>query len=78
MLCAVWYHLYYLKIVKNTHGGRLFFVMLATEAETCNFAIVTLLHGCFSRFNDTQLPLVFYQGHFYRVENNSILVKVAQ
>ena len=21
MLCAIWYHLYNLKIVKNTHGG---------------------------------------------------------
>ena len=39
MLCAVWYHLYNLKIVKSTHGGILFFVKPAMEAETCNFAI---------------------------------------
>ena len=36
MRCAVWYHLYNLKNVKNIHGG----VLLK----------VTLLHGCFSRF----------------------------
>ena len=32
MLCAIWYHLYNLK---NTHGGRLLFVML--QALACNF-----------------------------------------
>ena len=36
---AIWYHLYNLKNVKNTHGGVL---LLVTK--------VTLLHGCFSRF----------------------------
>ena len=36
MLYAIWYHLHYLKYVKNTHGG----VLLK----------VTLLHGCFSCF----------------------------
>ena len=34
-LCAIWYHLYNLKNVKNTNGGVLL--------------LVTLLHGCFSR-----------------------------
>ena len=34
--CTIWYHLYYLKNVKSTHGG----VLLK----------VGLLHGCFSRF----------------------------
>ena len=52
MLCAIWYHLYNLKNVKNTHGGVLLLV-----AEACNFK-VTLLHGCFPRFlnctNDTK------------------------
>ena len=36
MRCAIWYHLYNLKNVKNTHGGVLL--------------LVKLLHGCFSRF----------------------------
>ena len=36
VLCAIWYHSYNLKYVKNTHGGLLL--------------LVTLLHGCFSRF----------------------------
>ena len=35
MLCAIWYHLYNLKNVKNTHRGVLLLVMLETEA--CNF-----------------------------------------
>ena len=44
MRCAIWYHLYNLKNVKNTHGGML----------------LLLLHGCFSRFlnctNGTKSP----------------------
>ena len=27
MLCAIWYHLYNLKNVKNTHGGEKYFSM---------------------------------------------------
>ena len=33
--CAIWYHLYNLKNVKNTHGGVLLLVKL--QAEACNF-----------------------------------------
>ena len=32
MRCAVWYHLYNLKNVKNTHGGVLILVKLQAEA----------------------------------------------
>ena len=35
MLCTIWYPLYNLKNVKNTHGGVLLFVKL--QAETRNF-----------------------------------------
>ena len=35
MLCAIWYHLYNLKIVKGTHGGVLLLVKLQVSA--CNF-----------------------------------------
>ena len=31
MLCAIWYHLYNLKNVKNIHGGMLL------RAAACNF-----------------------------------------
>ena len=45
MLCAIWYHLYNLKLLKKTHPATLL--------------NVTLLDGCFSRFlncaNDTKL-----------------------
>ena len=43
MPCAIWYHLYNLKNVKNIHGGVLLVV-------ACTLLKVTLLHGCFSRF----------------------------
>ena len=33
--CAIWYHLYNLKNVKNTHGGVLILVKL--QAVACNF-----------------------------------------
>ena len=35
MRCAIWYHLYNLKYVKNTHGGVLLLVKL--QALACNF-----------------------------------------
>ena len=38
VFCAIWYHLYDLKNVKNTHEGVLLLLKVA------------LLHGCFSRF----------------------------
>ena len=36
MFCAIWYHLYNLKNMKNTHGGVLFIVKLLVGV--CNFA----------------------------------------
>ena len=35
MFCAMWYHLYNLKSVKNTHGVVILLLKLQTEA--CNF-----------------------------------------
>ena len=43
MRCAISYHLYNLKNVKNTHGGISLLVKLQALA-------VIALHGCFSRF----------------------------
>ena len=40
MLCAIWYHLYNLKNVKNTHGGVL---KPARLAQACN---VTKINTC--------------------------------
>ena len=40
IFCAIWYHLYNLKNVKNTHGEKLILLK------------VTLLHGRFSRFSN--------------------------
>ena len=46
--CSIWYYLYNLKNVKNTHGGRLILVKLQYKSAT--LLKLTLLHGCFSRF----------------------------
>ena len=35
MRCAIWYHLYNLKNVSNTHGGVILLVKL--QAKDCNF-----------------------------------------
>ena len=45
MLCAIWYHLYDFKNVKNTHGGVLLLVLWSATLLK-----VRLLHGCFTRF----------------------------
>ena len=34
MRCAIWYHLYNLKNMKNTHGGVLILVKLQAKAWT--------------------------------------------
>ena len=34
MRCAVWYHLYNLKNLKNTYGGV--FLLVKLQAEACN------------------------------------------
>ena len=36
MHCAIWYHLYNLKNVKNTHGGVL--LLLKLQALACKFS----------------------------------------
>ena len=36
MCCAIWYHLYYIKNVKNTHGGVLILVV-KLQTSACNF-----------------------------------------
>ena len=44
MRCAIWYHLYIFKNVKNTHGGVLHLVLSCRLSPLLK---VTLLHGCF-------------------------------
>ena len=51
MLCTIWYHLYNLKTVNNTHGGVLLFVKL--QALACNFPYecqITMLKVIISTF----------------------------
>ena len=48
MLCWIWYHLYNLRNVKNTHSGVLFIVKL--QADTCNFTKSNTPPQAFFRF----------------------------
>ena len=41
MFCAIWYHLYNLKNVKNTHGGVLLLVKLQAFVELHSFRRVS-------------------------------------
>ena len=45
MRCTIWYHLYNLKNMKNTHGGV--FLLVKLEDLACNF---TKSNGRFFRF----------------------------
>ena len=47
--CAIWYHLYNLKNLKNTHRRVL---ILVCSLQPATLVKLTLLHGCFSRFSD--------------------------
>ena len=48
--CVIWYHMYNLKNVKNTHGGVVLSVKLQALLQVSTLLRVTLLHWCFSRF----------------------------
>ena len=48
MCCAIWYHLYNLKKVKNTHWGMLISVKL--QAEACNFTKINTPRWVFFTF----------------------------
>ena len=48
MFWKIWYHLYNLQNVKNTHGGVLLLVKL--QAKPVTLLKVIFLYGCFSRF----------------------------
>ena len=50
MRCAIWYHLYYLKNVKNTHGGVLISVKLQAEANWWRWSSLIKLR-CFWVFS---------------------------
>ena len=48
MRCAIWYYLYNLKNVKNTHGGVLILVKL--QAPACNFTKINTPQQVFFTF----------------------------
>ena len=46
--CAIWYHLYELKNVKNTHGGVL--ILVKFQASACNFTKINIPPWVFFAF----------------------------
>ena len=48
MRCAIWYHLYNLKNVKNTHGGVL--ILIKLQAKACNFTKINTPPRAFFTF----------------------------
>ena len=48
MRCAIWYHLYNLKNVKNTHGGVL--ILAKSQASACNFTKINTPQWAFFTF----------------------------
>ena len=57
MLCAIWYHLYNLTAMKNTHGGVLLLVKLQALARRLQLA--TLLKLALLRiFHDFEIAQV--------------------
>ena len=67
--CAIWYHLYNLKNVKNTHGG----VLIIVPATLLK---LTLLHGCFSRFlNCTNVTKSRIASHIVKAFNCLKIIK---
>ena len=58
-LCVIWYYLYNLKNVKNTHGGVLLLVKLQTK--TCNFTKSSTAPWVFlTFFKLNQIPHAMY------------------
>ena len=59
--CAIWYHLYNLKNMKNIHGG-------VSILQPATLLKSTLLHGCFSRVlsctNGTKLRNASHVSYF--------------
>ena len=53
MRCAIWYHLYNLKNVKNTHGGVLILVKLQAIWD-----IRAFFNGGYDNFNIVSLLLL--------------------
>ena len=64
MLCAIWYHYYNLKNVKNNHGVVLLFLKLIPAT----LLKVKLLHGCFFHvFKIVQMVLNRAKHHLYEL-----------
>ena len=55
MRCAIWYHLYNLKNVKNTHGGVLILVKLQASA---------FFLSCFNFFQQESMSVNISSHHF--------------
>ena len=71
MLCAIWYHFYNLRNVKNTNRG-VFLLLPATLRK------VALPHVCFSRFLNCTNDTEFYNASQVKISMKFIIVKYLQ
>ena len=63
MLCAIWYHLYNFKNVKNTHGGMLILVKLQAKVFKCsNLYYPTVIKITTLCFFSVTVGIFFTQG----------------
>ena len=63
MLCAIWYHLYNLKNVKNTHGGMLLLVKLQAEAFNVTFFKLYKWYQIVQSITYVNLPKIYPSLH---------------
>ena len=78
MVCAIWYHFYNLKNVKNTHGVILLLVKL--QAWPAVLLKITFIQGCFSSFlncaNSTKLRNVIHSTFHVTFKRKREITKV--
>ena len=73
MLCAIWYHWYNFKNMKNTHGGVILLVKLQTEARNftrCN-TLSLVFFTCFKSDNSYQIVQIITVGFAKHLEEIS-------
>ena len=68
MRCAIWYHLYSIKNLKNTHGGVL--VLVKLQASACNFTKIN---------TPTSVFFTFFKLHrWYQIAQSITLILIIQ
>ena len=74
MRCAIWYHLYHLKNVKNTHGGVLLLAPKVTHSfmGVCHFFILYKYYGALSSLRHLKIM----KNAFYFTSKSLLVLKI--